>query len=57
MLYKFILMDKKTHFKLFKLLKLKDKVILTVKSVIKGLYNIYKWYLTYFYYNKGKEIQ
>ena len=33
-----------------------NKIILITKLVIKGLYNIYRHYLAYFHYNKGKKI-
>jgi hypothetical protein len=55
--YGLVLIDRKTRFKLFRLLKLKDKVVSAVKSTIKGLYNAYKRYLAYFHYDGGKEIR
>jgi len=54
--YKLILVDWKTCFKIIRLLKFKDKVIIKVKVVIKEINNTFKRYLVYLYYNKGKEI-
>ena len=49
-------MDRKTRFRIVRLLKLKDEVVIEAKSVIDGLYNTYKRYLAYFHYDGGKEI-
>jgi len=49
-------MDWKTCFKIIRFLKFKDKVVIKVKVIIKKINNIFKRYLIYLYYNKGKEI-
>ena len=42
---------------MIRLLKLKDEVVIEAKSAIEGLYNTYKRYPAYFYYDGGKEIR
>jgi len=54
--YRLILVNWKIYFKIIRFLKFKDKVIIKVKVVIKKINNIFKRYLVYLYYNKGKEI-
>jgi len=49
-------MDWKTRFKIIKLLKSKNKVIIEVKAAIKEINNTFKQYPVYLYYDKGKEI-
>jgi len=49
-------MDWKTRFKIVRLLKSKDKVVIEVKVAIKEINNTFKRYLVYLYYDKGKEI-
>ena len=56
-LYGFVLVDRKTRFRFLRLLKSKDKAVLEAKFTIKGLYNTYRRYLAYFYYDGGKEIR
>ena len=55
--YGLVLVDWKTRFRFLWLLKSKDKAVLEVKSTIEGLYNTYRRYLAYFYYDGGKEIR
>ena len=40
-----------------RLLKSKDEAVIKAKAIIKGLYNTYRCYLAYFYYDGGKEIR
>jgi len=54
--YGLILVDRKTRFKIIKLIKSKDKVITEAKAAIKEINNTFKRYLVYLYYNRGKEI-
>jgi len=54
--YRLILINRKTRFKIIRLLKSKDKVITKVKVAIEEINNTFKRYLIYLYYNKGKEI-
>jgi len=54
--YRLILVDWKTRFKIIRLLKFKDKVIIKVKATIEEINNTFKRYLVYLYYDKGKEI-
>jgi len=54
--YRLILVDRKTRFKIIKLLKSKDKVITKAKAAIKEINNTFKQYPAYLHYNKGKEI-
>ena len=56
-LYRLVLVNRKTQFRFLRLLKFKNKAVLKAKSTIKGLYNTYRRYLAYFYYNGGKEIR
>jgi len=55
--YGLILVDRKTRFRMVRLLKSKDEIVIEAKSVIDGLYNTYKRYLAHFYYDGGKEIR
>jgi len=55
-LYRLILVDWKTRFKIIRLLKSKDKVVIEVKAAIEEINNTFKQYPIYLYYNKGKEI-
>jgi len=48
--------DWKTRFKIIKLLKSKNKVVIEAKATIKEINNTFKQYLVHLYYNKGKEI-
>jgi len=54
--YRLILVNRKTCFKIIRLLKSKDKVIIKVKATIKEINNTFKRYPIYLYYNRGKEI-
>ena len=54
--YRFILINRKTRFKIIRFLKFKNKVITKAKAVIKEINNTFKRYLVYLYYDKGKEI-
>jgi len=54
--YRLILVDRKTRFKIIRLLKSKNKVIIKVKVAIKEINNTFKQYPIYLYYNKSKEI-
>jgi len=54
--YRLILVDRKTRFKIIRLLKSKDKVVTKVKAAIEEINNIFKRYPVYLYYDKGKEI-
>ena len=54
--YGLILVDRKTRFKIVRFLKSKDKVVIEAKVAIKEINNIFKRYLIYLYYDKGKEI-
>jgi len=54
--YKLILVDWKIRFKIIRLLKSKDEVIIEVKAAIKEINNTFKRYLVHLYYNRGKEI-
>jgi len=55
--YGFILVDRKTRFRLLRLLKSKDEAVQAAKSTIEGLYNTYRRYPAYFHYDRGKEIR
>src|SRR4051812_19750396 len=55
--YGLILMDRKTRYRVFKLLKSKDEVVTEAKSIIEGLYNTYKRYPAHFYYNGGTKVR
>ena len=55
--YGLVLVNRKTRFRFLRLLKSKDKVVLKAKSAFKGLYNTYRRYPAYFYYNGDKEIR
>ena len=54
--YGLILVDRKTRFKIVRLLKSKDEVVIEVKAVIEEINNTFKRYLVYLYYDGGKEI-
>jgi len=54
--YRLILVDWKTRFKIVRLLKSKNKVVIEAKAAIEEINNTFKQYLAYLYYNKGKEI-
>jgi len=54
--YRFILVDRKIRFKIIKLLKSKDKVVIEAKAAIEEINNTFKRYPAYLYYDKGKEI-
>ena len=54
--YRLILVDRKTRFKIIRLLKSKDKVITKVKAAIEEINNTFKRYPVYLYYDRGKEI-
>jgi len=49
-------MDRKTRFKIIRLLKSKNKVVTEAKTAIKEINNTFKRYPVYLYYNRGKEI-
>ena len=55
--YGLILVDRKTRFRMVRLLKLKDEAVIEARAIIEGLYNTYRRYLAYFYYDGGKEIR
>ena len=54
--YRLILVNRKTRFKIIRLLKSKDKVVTKAKAIIKEINNTFKRYLIYLYYDRGKEI-
>ena len=54
--YKLILVQRKTQFKLFRLLKTKEDAIPEVQAVFKGFKNKFGRYLAYFYYDGGTKI-
>jgi len=54
--YRLILVDWKIRFKIVRLLKSKDKVVIEAKAAIEEINNTFKRYLVYLYYNGGKEI-
>ena len=56
-LYGLVLVDRKIRFRFLRLLKFKDEAVLEAKFTIKGLYNTYRRYPAYFYYDGGKEIR
>ena len=55
--YRLILVDRKTRFRFIRLLKSKEDIVIEAKSAIENLYNTYKRYPVYFYYDGGKEIR
>jgi len=54
--YRLILVNRKTRFKIIRLLKSKDKVITEAKAAIKEINNTFKQYSVYLYYDGGKKI-
>jgi len=54
--YRLILVDWKTRFKIIRLLKSKDKIVIEVKAAIEEINNTFKRYPAYLYYDRGKEI-
>jgi len=54
--YGLILVDRKTRFKIVRLLKSKDEIIIKVKVTIKEINNTFKRYPVHLYYDGGKEI-
>ena len=54
--YGLILVDWKTRFKIVRLLKFKDEVVIEVKAAIEEINNTFKRYPVYLYYDRGKEI-
>jgi len=54
--YRLILVDWKTRFKIIRLLKSKDKIVIEVKAAIEEINNTFKRYPVYLYYDRGKEI-
>jgi len=54
--YRLILIDRKTRFKIIRLLKSKNKVIIEAKAAIKEINNTFKRYSVHLYYDRGKEI-
>ena len=55
--YGLILVDRKTRFRMVRLLKSKDEAVIEAKSIIDSLYNTYKRYPAHFHYDGGKEIR
>jgi hypothetical protein len=55
--YGLVMVDRKTRFRLLRLLKSKDEAVIAAKSTIEGLYNTYKRYPAHFHYDGGKEIR
>jgi len=54
--YGFILINWKIRFKIIRLLKSKNKVIIKAKAAIEEINNTFKRYLVHLYYDKSKEI-
>lgn len=55
--YGLVLVDRKTRFRMLRLLKSKDEAVTEAKSAIESLYNTYKRYPAHFHYDGGKEIR
>jgi IS30 family transposase len=55
--YGLILIDRKTRFRILRLLKSKDEAVLKAKFAIESLYNTYKRYPAHFHYDGGTEIR
>jgi hypothetical protein len=55
--YGLLLVDRKTRFRMLRLLKLKDEAVTEARSAIEGLYNTFQRYPAYLYYDGGKEIR
>ena len=55
--YGLVLVDRKTRFRMVRLLKSKDEAAEEAKTAIESLYNTYKRYPAHFHYDGGKEIR